>query len=132
MFYYINQPHIKSFSSGFVKTESDFIVILFWLSQTWPVTLRIWESVFSGCTLPPDSKETKLRSSNQEASPSAGKNTVVVLMLCCTWKCVRTAILSGVVCYDRWFLNGSQKLIQGLVFHELTADLSVFDLFLTQ
>ena len=31
--------------------------------------------MFSGCTVPPDSKETELRSSNQEASPSAGKNT---------------------------------------------------------
>ena len=31
--------------------------------------------MFSGCTVPPDSKETKLGSSNQEASPSAGKNT---------------------------------------------------------
>ena len=31
--------------------------------------------VFSGCTVPPDSKETKLGSANQEPSPSAGKNT---------------------------------------------------------
>ena len=30
----------------------------------------------------PDSKETKLGSSNQEASPSAGKNTEVVLVPC--------------------------------------------------
>ena len=30
--------------------------------------------MFSGCTLPPDSKETKLVSSDQEASPSACKN----------------------------------------------------------
>ena len=36
--------------------------------------------MFSGCTVPPDSKETKLESSNQEASPSAGKNTGVVLV----------------------------------------------------
>ena len=28
--------------------------------------------MFSGCTVPPDSKETELGSSNQEASPSAG------------------------------------------------------------
>ena len=32
--------------------------------------------------MPPDSKETELGSSNQEASPSAGKNTGVVLVLC--------------------------------------------------
>ena len=42
--------------------------------------LEIWEYVFSGCTVLPDSKETKLGSSNQEASPSAGKNTRVVLV----------------------------------------------------
>ena len=37
----------------------------------------------SGCTVPPHSKETKLGSSNQEASsPSAGKNIRVVLVPC--------------------------------------------------
>ena len=30
--------------------------------------------MFSGCTVPPDSKETELGSSDQAASPSAGKN----------------------------------------------------------
>ena len=30
--------------------------------------------------MPPDSKETKLGTSNQEASPSAGKNTRAVLV----------------------------------------------------
>ena len=43
-----------------------------------------------------DSKETKLGSSNQEVSPLADKNTGVVLVLCCTWKCVPTAFSSGV------------------------------------
>ena len=38
--------------------------------------------MFTGCTVPLDSKETKLGSSNQEASPSAGKNTGVVLVPC--------------------------------------------------
>ena len=37
-------------------------------------------SVF--CTVLPDSKDTELGSSNQEASPSAGKNTGVVLVPC--------------------------------------------------
>ena len=46
--------------------------------------------------MPPDSKETELESSNQEASPSAGKNTGIVLVPCCTWKCVPTAISDGV------------------------------------
>ena len=63
--------------------------------------------MFSGCTVPPDSKETKLQSSDQEASPSAGKNTGIVLVLCHAWKCVPTAISGGVDiskvpgCYNR-------------------------------
>ena len=44
----------------------------------------------------PGSKETELRSSDQEASLSAGKNTGVVLVPCRTWKCVPTAISVGV------------------------------------
>ena len=42
----------------------------------------------------PDSKETKLGSNNQEASPSAGKNTRVVLVPCSRMEV--TAISSGV------------------------------------
>ena len=38
--------------------------------------------MFSGCTVSPDSWETELGSSDQEASPLAGKNTVVVLVPC--------------------------------------------------
>ena len=38
--------------------------------------------MFSGCTVLPDRKETKIGSSNQEASPSAAKNTRVVLEPC--------------------------------------------------
>ena len=52
--------------------------------------------MFSGCTVPPDSKETELGISNQEASPSAGKNTGIVLVPCRVWKCVPTAISSSV------------------------------------
>ena len=44
----------------------------------------------------PGSKETELRSSDQEASLSAEKNTGVVLVPCRTWKCVPTAISVGV------------------------------------
>ena len=44
----------------------------------------------------PDSKETKLGSSNEEVSPSAGKNTGLILLPCRAWKCVPTAICSGV------------------------------------
>ena len=52
--------------------------------------------MFSGCTLPPDSKETERGSSNQEASPLAGKNTGIVLVPCRIWKYVLTAIAGGV------------------------------------
>ena len=44
----------------------------------------------------PDSKDTELGSSNQEASPSAGKNIGIVLVPCRAWKCVPTAISGGV------------------------------------
>ena len=97
--------------------------------------------MFSGCTLPSNSKETELGSSDQEASLSAGKNTRVVLVACLAWKCVPTTI-SGAMNISKdpgcHFLQqtsslwGSQKLHQGLVSHELTAYLSVFDLFLTE
>ena len=56
--------------------------------------------MFSGCTVPPDSKEMELGSSNQEASPSAGKNSSVVLVPCCLWKCVPTAISGGVDIFE--------------------------------
>ena len=51
--------------------------------------------MFSGCTMPPNSKETKLENSDQDASPSAGKNTGIVLVPYCAWKCVPTAISCG-------------------------------------
>ena len=59
-----------------------------------------------------------------------------VLGPCCAWKCVPTTILGvvviskGPVCYllrqmsSQW---RSQKLLQGLMSHELSAYLSVFD-----
>ena len=46
--------------------------------------------------MPTDNKETEHGSSNQEASPSAGKDTGIVLVPCCAWKCVPTAISGGV------------------------------------
>ena len=56
--------------------------------------------MFSGCTVPSDSKETELGSSDQEASPSAGKNTGIVLVPCHAWKCVPTAISGGVNIFE--------------------------------
>ena len=52
--------------------------------------------MFSGCTEPPDRKESKLGSSDQETFPSAGKNTRIVLVSCGAWNCVPTAISGGV------------------------------------
>ena len=52
--------------------------------------------MFSGCNVPPDSKETEHRSNNQEASPSAGRNTGIVLVPCHAWKCAPTSISGGV------------------------------------
>ena len=72
-------------------------------------------------TVLPDSKDTKFGISKQEVSPSAGKHTGVVLVPCCTWKCVPTAISSGVDisevpgCHLLQQINsqqGSQKLFQ--------------------
>ena len=117
MFLYV---FIKKFAMNpirLVKTKSDFTVrsvetslgrwtlvvtvitvdaYPFWPSQTWPITLGAQEWVFSGCTVLPDSKETELWSSDQEASPSANKNTRIVLVPCHTWKCVPKAIFCGV------------------------------------
>ena len=88
----------------------------------------------------PDRKETELGSSEQEASPSAGKNTRIVLVPCTAWKCVPTAISGSVDISEvpgyallqhlscQW---RSHMLLQGMVSHELTVYLSVFDLFLT-
>ena len=73
----------------------------------------------------PDSKKIKLGSSNQEASPSAGKITGAVLVPCLQMEVHPYSYFFwwslGVICYDRW---ESQKLIA-----ELTAELSIFNLF---
>ena len=52
--------------------------------------------MFSGCTVPPYSKETELGSSDQDASPSTGKNVGIVLVPCRVGTCVPTAISGGV------------------------------------
>ena len=52
--------------------------------------------------MPPNSKETKLGSSDEEASSSAGKNTMVVMLVHVmlvhvnTWKCTPIVISGGV------------------------------------
>ena len=109
------------------------MLILFWLSQTLTVALRIQEKVFCGCTVPPDNKETKLWSSDQGATLSAGENTVVGLVPFCEWKCVPAAIFGSVdiskvprcpllqQMSSKW---GLQKLVQEWVCLELSAYLS--------
>ena len=57
--------------------------------------MTIREQMFSGCTVLPDSAETELGSSNKDASPLAGKNTRVIFVPFCTWKCILTAISGG-------------------------------------
>ena len=52
--------------------------------------------MFSGSTVLPDSKEIKTGSSNQEVSLSAHKNIAMVLVSCCSWKCIPTSISGGV------------------------------------
>ena len=89
--------------------------------------------MFLGFTVPPNSKETELRSSNREAFPSLCKDTGIVLRPCNTWKCVSTAISSGVdiseihVCHE--FSVRVTELFQGVVSHEFTAYFSVFNLY---
>ena len=53
--------------------------------------------MFSGCTVPPHSKETELGSSDQEASPSAGENTGKVLVSCLRMEVCPFISISGVV-----------------------------------
>ena len=62
--------------------------------------MRVQEEVFSGCSVAPDRKETELGSSDQEASPSTGKNTGVVLVPRRAWKWVPTAISGGVDIFE--------------------------------
>ena len=52
--------------------------------------------MFSGCTVLPEGKEIELGSRDQEASPSAGKNSRILLVPCHTWKYAPTGISSGV------------------------------------
>ena len=61
--FYIDQRHTPSTPVGLM-----LIIFLALTDLTWH--LRLLEYVLSGCTLPSDSKETKLGSSDQEASPS--------------------------------------------------------------
>ena len=71
----------------------------------------------------------ELGSSTHVASPSADKNTGVVLLPCHTWKSVTIANSGGVDiskflgCYLLQQMSsqlGSKKSLQGLVLHELT------------
>ena len=92
---------------------------------------------FLGCTVWPDTKETKLGSSNQEASLSAIKNTGVILVPCHARKFVLTAISCGADIpkvpashllqhtNSQWGLQNSTRSVS----NELTAYLSDFYLY---
>ena len=93
--------------------------------------------MFSGCTVLLDSDGTELGSSDQDASPSACRNTGVVLVprLCLEvqphnyfWWCgyFRGPRVSFVTTDE--FSVSVTNLLQGLVPHELTAYLSIFKL----
>ena len=135
---------------------SKMILTCEW-KQTWINTdsNNIWEAIFISSLFLKSIAASKLklcflvalcclmvkRWNLEVASPSADRNTGVVLVPCCAWKCVPTAILGGVNISEApgyhflWQMSyqwGSQKLLQGLVSYELTAYLSDFDLFLTQ
>ena len=82
--------------------------ILSWLSRIWPVTLRIQEWFFSGCTVSLDSKKTELGRNHQKVFPSACKNTGIVF--CATYGSLSQQLLPvvwisrrslGVICYER-------------------------------
>ena len=83
--------------------------------------------MFSGCTVPPASKETDQKT-NQKASPSVGKHTGVVLVPCCTWNCVPTVIFVGYfqgpwvlfVIIDEFSVRLT-KVTSRMVSHDLTA-----------
>ena len=102
--FYIDQLRNLSFPIGLVKTESGFIVRSAEVgSRRWVLVVAVisvdaypffdffrpdlspwvYGNRFSLFALfLPDSKETKIGSRDQEASPSAGKNTRVVLVPC--------------------------------------------------
>ena len=94
--------------------------------------------MFSGCTVPPDSKEAALGSSDQEDSPLAGKNTGVVLVPCSRMKlrpcsCFRwSGYFRGpwmlFVTTDEFSVKVT-KITLRLMSHELIAYFSIFNLF---
>ena len=112
------------------------MLILFRLSQTWPITLTIQNQVFSGCTVLPHNKETELGNSDQEASPLTGKSTGIDLVPCNVWKCVPTAISSGVEiskvpgCHFLQLMSSQNYFKDWCLLN--SAHLSVFNLCLTQ
>ena len=56
--------------------------------------------MYSGCTVPPNRKEAKLGSSDQEASSSVGKNIGIVLGPCLTRNFVPIVISDCVDIYE--------------------------------
>ena len=97
--FYIDQLCTPSFPTGLAKTESGSIVRSVGTGlRRWTLVVAVISvdaypfsafsdltchlEVFSGCTLPPDSEETEIGNDEQEASQSACKSTIVVLVSC--------------------------------------------------
>ena len=125
-----------------------FFCLFVFLLSVYTYILRLYVNLFflkkgvfwlhSRCFLvPSNSKETELGSSDQEASPSAGKNTGVVLMPCSHMEVRPYSYFWW--CQYLWgpwvsFLTTDElsvgvTKVQGLVSHELAAYLSIFNLF---
>ena len=86
--------------------------------------------MFSGCTVLLDCKETALGSRNQQASTSAGKKNRVVLVPCpCSyfWWCGYFPRIPFATTDE--FSVRVTKITSVILSHEITAYLSVFDLF---
>ena len=83
---------VVAVSSAYAYLFLTFSDLTFYLEDT--------GKVYSGCTVPPNSKDVKLGSSDQEASSSVDKNIGIVLVPCHTRKCIPTANSDGVDIYE--------------------------------
>ena len=88
-------------------------LILFWLSQTWP-----WNKCFLVALCHLIVRIPNLEVATKRLSPSAGKNTGVVLVPCSRMEvhpysyfrwCGIFLRSLGVICYDRWVLSEGHK-----------------------
>ena len=108
MFYYIHQLHTPSFPIGLVKIKSDFIVRLVevglggWILVVAVISVDAYPFFgFLRTDLSPWGYKNRcfliaLLPGSNETELGSSENTAIVLVLCHAWKCVPTAIFSGV------------------------------------